>query len=131
MAKLEWMSVLGWNERQLEDIRYLAYSYVKVGKYDYALTIFEALTVLNPQSIYDLQMLGALYLELGNTIKALNILEKSLKMDPNHLPTKLNKVKAMYMLGYKEPATLEAKALTRCANQQIANTAEALILSYT
>ncbi len=131
MAKIDWMSVLGWNSHQLEDLRYLAYSYVKAGKYKYALTMFEALVALNPHSTYDLQVVGALYLELGNNIKALNTLEKALKLDPTHLPTKLNKVKALYLLGYKEPATIEAKVLLKSPQQNIVDAADALIRSYT
>lgn len=131
MAKVDWKSVLGWNDEQIKDLRYLAYSYIKEGKYNYALTMFEALVALNPDSLYDLRTLGAIQLEIGNNVKALNLLEKALKVDPSHLPTKLNRVKAMYLLGYKEPATLEAKSLMKCPDKRIAETADVLIMSYT
>jgi predicted Zn-dependent protease len=131
MAKVDWKSVLGWSDEQINDLRYLAYSYIRVGKYNYALTMFESLVALAPDSLYDLQTLGAINLELGNNAKALTLIEKALKLDPNHLPTKLNKVKAMFLLGYKEPATLEAKALMKCPDQRIAESADVLIRSYT
>ncbi len=131
MAKIDWKQVLGWQTKQIEDLRFVGYNYAKDGKYDIALCIFEALIVLNPEGLYDLQTMGAIYLQVGNNINALNYFEKALKIDPEHLPTKLNRVKAMYLLGYKDVATQEAKKLLSYPNMQIANMAQALINCYT
>ncbi|MBI5273747.1 MAG: tetratricopeptide repeat protein [Chlamydiales bacterium] len=131
MAKIDWKQVLGWKTTQLEDLRFVGYNYAKDGKYNIALSIFEALVVLNSQSIYDLQTLGAIYLQVGNNINALNCFEKALKFDPEHLPTIINRIKAMYLLGYKDIATQEAKKLVSHQNIQVANVATALINCYT
>lgn len=130
MSSVKWLEVLGWGKEQIEDLRFVGYSYLRQGKYDLALTFFEALVVLDPISAYDLQTLGALYLQMGNNLMALNFLERALKVDPNHLPTLLNRVKALFALGYKRQAMTQAKTLETSSESQIANQASALILAY-
>ena len=130
MSQVDWLSILGWNKEELEDLRFVGYSYIKQGKYDVATTFFEALVVLAPDSAYDLQTLGALYLQKGNNLMALNYIEKSIKLDPTHLPTLLNRTKTLFALGYKRQALAQAHALEKCAQEQIAGQAQALILAY-
>jgi tetratricopeptide (TPR) repeat protein len=130
MSQIEWLSILGWNKEELEDLRFVGYSYIKQGKYDIATTFFEALVILAPESVYDLQTLGALYLQKGNNLMALNYIEKAIKLDPAHLPTLLNRTKALFALGYRRQALSQARALEKCAQEQIAGQAQALILAY-
>lgn len=130
MSQMNWLEVLGWSGEELEDIRYVAYSYIKQGVYDVALTLFDALSVLTPPSSYDLQTLGALHLQIGNGLKALDFLDRSLKLEPNHPPTQLNRAKALFMLGYKRQGLLQAMELEKAASPGIAAQASALILSY-
>src|SRR5580698_5821008 len=104
MSQVDWLSILGWGKDELEDLRFVGFSYIKQGKYDIATTFFEALVIFAPDSIYDLQTLGALYLQRGNNLMALNYIEKALKLDPTHLPTLLNRTKALFALGYKKQA---------------------------
>lgn len=131
MAHIEWLSLLGWGEEELEDLRFVGYSYIKQGKYDIATTFFEALAVLAPHSAYDLQTLGALFLQQGNNLTALNYIEQALRLDPTHLPTLLNRTKALFSLGYKKQGLLQARALQDHPNTEIAEQAQALILAYT
>jgi len=131
MSDINWLEVLDWNNEELEDLRFVGYSYLKQGKYDIALTFFEALAVLNPGEPYDLQTLGALHLQQNNNLMALNYIERALKLDPNHLPTRLNRAKALYALGYKKQAEKEAQSLTECPDKEIADQASALLLAYT
>ena len=131
MSSINWLEVLGWGKDQVEDLRFVGYSYLRQGKYDLALTFFQALVVLNPISAYDLQTLGALYLQMGNNLMALNFLERALKVEPNHPSTLLNRVKALFALGYKRQAMVQAKSLETNTEPQIANQAAALILAYT
>ena len=131
MSDVNWLEVLGWDGEELEDLRFVGYSYLKQGKYDIALTFFEALAVLNPNEAYDLQTLGALHLQLNNNLMALNYIERALKIDPNHLPTKLNRAKALYALGYKRQAEREARSLSESPDQMIADQAAALLMAYT
>ncbi len=130
MSQIDWLSILGWNPEELEDLRFVGYSYIKQGKYDIATTFFEALVILAPESTYDLQTLGALYLQRGNNLMALNYIEKAIKLDPNHLPTLLNRTKVLFALGYKRQGLAQAKALEKCAQEQIANQAQALMMAY-
>ncbi|MBS0621164.1 MAG: type III secretion chaperone [Verrucomicrobia bacterium] len=130
MGQTDWLSILGWGTSELEDMRFVGYSYIKQGKYDIAQTFFEALVVLAPDSVYDLQTLGALYLEKGNNLMALNYIEKAIKLDPHHLPTLLNRTKALLALGYKRQALAQARILEKCSEEQISNQAQALLLAY-
>jgi len=130
MSDVNWLEVLDWNKEELEDLRFVGYSYLKQGKYEIALSFFEALVVLEPGSAYDLQTLGALHLQLNNNLMALNFIERSLKIEPDHLPTKLNRAKALFGLGYKRQAQREAQVLSTADDQAIADQAEALLLAY-
>ncbi len=130
MSKINWLKSLGWNEDQVEDLRYAGYAYIRQGKYDIALPFFEALTVLDPNSSYDAQTLGALYLQLNNPVKALKCFDKALKLEADHAPTLLNVTKALFMLGKKEEGLKLAHILEREPDREIANVAKALILAY-
>jgi len=130
MSDINWLEVLDWDSSELEDLRFVGYSYIQQGKYDIALSFFKALVVLNPSSSYDLQTLGALFLEKGNNLEALNYLDQSLKIEPTHLSSKLNKAKALFSLGYKKQATIVAKELEKSTDESIAKRASALLLSY-
>lgn len=130
MSQVDWLSILGWDKTELEDLRFVGYSYIKQGKYDVAITFFEALVILSPDSLYDLQTLGALYLQKGNNLMALNYIEKAVKIDPTHLPTLLNRSKALFALGYKRQALAQAQSVQTCPQEQIADQAKALILAY-
>ena len=130
MAKINWLDLLKWNEEQIEDVRAAGYAYIRQGKYDIALSFFEALTVLFPQGAYDAQTLGALYLQLNQPAKALRYFDRALKLQPNHGPTLLNLSKAFFMLGNKEDGLRVARLLRRGKDRQIASMAEALILAF-
>src|SRR3989344_6704570 len=85
MSQLNWTEILGWDAEQLDDLRYVAYSYIKQGVYDIALTVFDALAILSPPTAYDLQTIGALHLQVGNGLKALESLDRALRLDSTHL----------------------------------------------
>ncbi|ETR80316.1 putative type III secretion chaperone, partial [Chlamydia pneumoniae B21] len=91
---------------------------------------FEALVILDPLSIYDHQTLGGLYLQIGENSQALAVLDQALRMQGDHLPTLLNKTKALFCLGRIEEATAIATYLSSCPIPAIANDAEALLMSY-
>lgn len=130
MIDNQWKALLGWEEEEIEELRLSGYSFLKQGHYKKAILFFEALVILNPLSIYDLQTLGALYLQINENSKAIEILDKALRLVPNHLPSLINKVKALFCLHKFSEAFPLAQKLTQCFNKNIANEAEALILSY-
>ncbi|MBX7066194.1 MAG: type III secretion chaperone [Parachlamydiales bacterium] len=130
MSQMNWLEILGWGENEVNDLRYVAYSYIKQGIYDVALTFFDAVTVLSPPIAYDLQTIGGLHLQLGNGIKALDFLDRALKLEPNHLLTKLNRAKALFMLGYKRQGLVQVLELEKCPDPEIATQASALVLAY-
>lgn len=130
MSRINWLDILQWNTEELSDLRFMGYSYIKQGHYDTALKFFEALVVLSNESVYDLQTLGALYLQTGNNLMALNYLEKAIKFDPSHGPTLLNRSKALFALGYKKQGLLQAKSLEVHPESSISSQAAALSLAY-
>lgn len=130
MSNRNWLEILGWGQEEISDLRNAAYSYIRQGIYDVAITLFDALSVLAPPIPYDLQTMGALYLQTGNGLKSLDYLDRALKIDPTHLPTQLNRAKALFMLGYKRQGLIQAMELEKCPDPEIAAQASALILSY-
>lgn len=130
MGNINWREKLNWNEEHIEDLRYTGYSYIRQGKYDIALSFFEALTVLDPENAYDAQTLGALYLQLNQPAKAIKCFDLALKLDAEHAPTLLNLAKAFLMLGRKDEAVRLAQILKNEPNPNISNVAKALILAY-
>lgn len=130
MSHINWMEKLGWDLEHLEDLRVTAYAYIRQGKYDIALPIFEALCLLNESDPYDAQTLGALYLQMNNPAKALKTFDRALKMEGDHGPTLLNVAKALFMLGKKDEGLKLAKILEKEKDPFISNTAKALLLAY-
>lgn len=125
--KFSWKEALNWSEESIDDLRFIGYSYIKEGVYETALKIFKGLIVLSPDNLYDLQTLGALYLQKNQLLEALHFLDRALALDPAHLPTLLNRTKTLFMLGYEEQAMKTAIALQKCKDPEIANQAAALI----
>ena len=128
--KIDWGEFLEWTEEQLDDLRVAGYSYIRQGKYEIALPFFEALVVLNPENIYDVRTLGAIYLQMDDVSKALKFLDKALELDANHVPTQLNRAKALLTLGFKDQGLRLSRKLKKNNNKFISDRAQALILAY-
>lgn len=128
--KIDWMKRLGWNEDHLEEFRYAGYSYIRQGKYSTALPFFEALCILTPDNAYDLQTLGALYVQLNQPQQAIRYLERALQLETDHSPILLNLAKAFFMLNKQHEAARLAGILTTDKNPFIAAAAQALLLAH-
>lgn len=131
MGRIDWKNKLGWTEAQLDEMRHAGYAYIRQGKYEIALPFFEALALMNPESSYDSQTLGALYLQLNMPAKALKPLDHALQLEADHSLTLLNVTKALFMLGKKEEGLKLAHILKKESSREISNVAKALILAYT
>jgi tetratricopeptide (TPR) repeat protein len=130
MAKRDWLKTLGWTEDHVEAVRHTAFSYIRQGKYDIAIPFFEALVVLDPNSAYDFQMLGALYVQIGQPEKAIKYLDKALQADADHGPTLLNLTKAFFMAGRIADGIRLAKLLQNDKDSYISGNASALLMCY-
>lgn len=130
MSKINWREALHWSDEQIEELRITGFAYVRQGKYDIALPIFEALSIIDPENGYDAQTLGAIYLQLNNPNKAMKWFDKALKLEGDHGPTLLNLAKTFFMLGKKDEGLKLALILKNEPDRTIANTANALILAY-
>jgi len=130
MSRINWLEILGWNEEQLEDLRLSGYSYIRQGKYDIALPFFEALCAFNRENAYDQQTLGAIYLQLGQPHKALETLDKALKIEGDHAPTLINFTKALFMVGRTHEALKLCEILAKEPDPSVSNMAKALLLAY-
>ena len=126
---MQWTEILGWGNEELDDLRSVAYSYIAQGIYDVALTFLSALVVLAPPTAYDLQTIGALHLQLGHGLKALDHLDRALRLDPTHVPSQLNRAKALFSLGYKQQGIAQALLVEKQAEKTLAGQASALILA--
>lgn len=131
MNKIDWQTLLGWTDDQLEEIRFSGFSFLRQGHYEKAITFFKALSILAPKSAYDLQTLGALYLQIGTPTKALTFLERAITLEPTHEPTLLNKVKALLMNNQTKEAMELANQLKTSSDLTIKNDILALISTHT
>jgi tetratricopeptide (TPR) repeat protein len=131
MSSINWMDKLKWTDEHIEDLRYTGFSYIRQGKYDIALAFFEALEILDPESAYDAQTLGALYLQLNEYQKALKCFDRALKLETeDHGPTLLNLAKTFFAMGKKDEGLKLANILKNEKNPAVANVAKALLLAY-
>jgi tetratricopeptide (TPR) repeat protein len=128
--QLNWKEFLGWGEEQTSDLRNTGYAYLRQGKYNIAIPFFEALIALDSKNAYDLQTIGGLYLQVGDSLQALRYLDKALKQNPLHFPTLLNRAKALFILGYRDKAQRLAEKLHKHPDSDISDIAEALLLAY-
>lgn len=130
MSSVNWQELLGWNLEQIEEVRLAGFSFLKEGRYEQALIFFEALIILDPYQLYDKQTLGAIYLQMGESEKALHFLDQVLEKEPANGATLLNKTKALLMLNRKQEALEIARRLSTFPQPEIANDATALLLAY-
>ena len=130
MAKKKWLEILNWSEKNINDLRIVAYSYIKEGKYDIALKFLNALKILSPNNVYEKQTIGAIYLQQGKSLDALTNFDEALKADPYHYPTLLNRAKALFSLGYKIQAKAQTYSLVHCKDKSIAKDAKALLTAF-
>jgi len=130
MSTFNWKELLEWGEEDLQNFRFVGYSYIKQGHYEIGKLFFETLLIVANENDYDLQTLGAVYLQLGDYLHSLNFFEKALRLSPNHAPTLLNRAKALFLLGYKSSAIQAAKALESHSDNTISSQASALLLAY-
>ena len=125
------MEKLGWGDEHIEDLRFTGYSYVRQGKYEIALAFFEALAVLDPNNSYDIETLGAIYLQTDQHHKALQCFDRALKLEGvDKAPTLLNLAKTFFAMGKKVEGLKLVQILKNDKNQTIANIAKALIMAY-
>lgn len=131
MSRIDWSKKLGWSDEQFEELRVAGYSYIRQGKYDIALSFFEALNVLDSENAYDAQTLGALLLQLNQPARALKYFDKALKLESDdHSFTLMNITKAFFMIGKKDEALKLANILKNEKDPRLANMAKALILAF-
>jgi len=130
MTRIDWRKHLRWTEEHLDEIRNAGYSYIRQGKYNIALPFFEALVILDPDSAYDAQALGALYVQTNQPEKAIKYLDRALQLEADHSPTLLNLAKAFFMAGKLADGIRLAKVLQYDPNPFISGTASALLMTY-
>jgi len=127
---MDWLEILGWDQEEIDDLRSAGYSYIQQGVYDVAMKYYEALTILTPSNSFDTGTMGALFLQMGNGLQALDYIDRSLKIEPENPEVRLNRAKALFMLGYRRQGLLQAMELEKCEDEHIASQAAALVLAY-
>jgi Tfp pilus assembly protein PilF len=125
-----WHEILGWKAEQIAEVRQLAYSYARQGVYEVCRDLLHMVQVLAPDEPYEAQLLGAVYLEEGDLKQATHWLQEALRLDPSHLPTRLNWCKVQLQTGALVDGLLAAERLRRESDPVIAADAEALMMAY-
>lgn len=131
MSQVNWREILGWSNEQLEELRFSGFSFLREGHYQKALIFFQALVILDPENAYDAQTLGAIYLQMGDGVKALKVLDQALRLEPAHEPSLLNKAKALLITNQRVAAMELAHKLEKSIDPTIAGDASALVFAYT
>jgi Putative Zn-dependent protease, contains TPR repeats len=90
--------LLDLTEENIEDLRFLGYSYIRQGHYEVGLKFFEGLSIISDEHPYDFQTLGALYLQTNQYEKAIITLEKALTLEPENSQTLLNHAKTLLLM---------------------------------
>ena len=119
------LDLLGWNSGTLDDLRSAGYAYLVQGHYETARTFFKALSLITG-SLYDTRTLGALHLELGDYLAAIETLDSALIAHPRDPLTHLNRAKALARLGYRRQALAAAEPLRAHEERRIATQAQLL-----
>jgi predicted Zn-dependent protease len=130
MARRDWKKTLGWTDAHMQEMRHTAYAYIRQGKYDIALPLFEALVAVDSNNVYDCQMLGAIYVQIGQAEKAIKYLNRALQTDADHSPTLLNLAKAFFMGGRKEEGLRLSRLLQNDPDPYVSGHASALLMCY-
>jgi len=130
MGSINWVEKLGWNEDQIEELRMTGYAYIRQGKFDIALDFFQALTVLDPNNLYDAQTVGAIYVQMNQPDEAIKALEHALKLEGDHTPTLVNLCKALFMADKKQEGLKLAEILKDDKNSVVSSQAQALLLAF-
>jgi predicted Zn-dependent protease len=126
----QWSDILGWSQQQIAELQTLAFCYARQGVYQVARDLLHLLQAIDPQSAYEAQLLGAIYLEQGELKQALHWLARALTLDPAHGMTQLNMAKALLASGSLPEGLSLAAALQTCPDPLLASDAQALILAY-
>jgi tetratricopeptide (TPR) repeat protein len=82
----------------------LGEAYDKIGKYELAITEFEAALQLNPDYFFALNNLGNIYGKKKNYAQAILYTKQALQKNPNYAPGHYNLAKALHMTGNPEQA---------------------------
>lgn len=130
MIDVDWKEILGWSDEHVSQVRSIGFLYYKQGAYDIAATCFEALLIINPHALYELQTLSAIYIQMHRPQEALTLIDRALSIDPSHEPTLFNRCKALFALGDKNSALDIAALLEKSHDPFIAKTARAYLQSF-
>lgn len=122
---------MGWSDAQMREARSIGYLYFKQGAFDIAAKCFEALITINPHALYELQTLGAIYLEMNRHKEAIEILERALSIQPGNEPALFHRCKALLGIGDKTGALEIAHLLENSSDPVIAKSARALLAAHT
>ncbi len=127
---VNWKEILGWTDEQIRDLRFAGYSYLRQGKLSTAKTFFEALTIIDPASVYDMRTLGSIHFLAGDAKASLLCFDKALALAPTDELLRLNRGKSLLFLGQKKEGIALCRSLAASPHPDIANDAQALVLAY-
>jgi Flp pilus assembly protein TadD len=127
---VEWREVVGWDQDEIEEMRAIAYAYLRQGHLALARTFYEALVVLDPNSLYDLRTLAVLRDLQGDTDGALTLYGKVLQLEPTDPFASLGLAKAQLAAGRRGEAIPRLQKLSTIPDRRVAADAQALLQAY-
>jgi tetratricopeptide (TPR) repeat protein len=127
---VEWREVIGWGQDEVDELRAIAYAYMRQGQLKLAQTFFEALVILEPNSLYDLRTLAGLRDLLGDPQGSVTLYQEALTRDPRDPFSQLGLAKAQLAAGQATDALPRLQQLATSPDKRIATDAQALLLAY-
>ena len=83
-----------WEKDEIRIISEIAYVLAQQGRISEAIVLFEGLSAVAPATAYFQAALGAMFLRLKNSEKAIGHLDSALKTEPGNIPALVNRGEA-------------------------------------
>src|SRR5688572_11777181 len=104
-----------WTDDEVYLVAVRGHSLFLQGRYAESAAIFEGLHAVRPRDFYCANALAALYIQLGQIERAIDILSEALSSQPDHLETRARRCEAYVMAGRLAEARKDGEVLRRAS----------------
>jgi Flp pilus assembly protein TadD len=102
-----------WTDDEVYLVAVRGHSLFLQGRYAESATIFEGLHAVRPRDLYCANALAALYIQMGQIQRAIDILSEALASQPDHVETRARRCEAYVIAGRQADARRDGEILRR------------------
>ncbi|MEP6923865.1 MAG: type III secretion protein [Pyrinomonadaceae bacterium] len=113
-----------WTAEEIRLVTELGYGLAEQGRIAEAITLFEGLAALAPATVYFQSALGALWLRVDASEKALDYLNQVLQVEPRDLISLVNRGEVFLRLGEKAAASRDFQSAINLGKKKGNSTVE-------